>query len=580
MIRTPHRSGLIRRLLNDTTANTLAISAAAVIPLIGVVGGGIDTGRLYLAQSRLQQACDSATLAARKQLGARELEEDGIPADLEETADNFFEANYLPGAYGSTDTEYELSFEEGTRLDGEADTVVPTTLMSIFGYDNVDIKVNCSADLNLPNIDVVLVLDVSGSMRGAKIEALREAVFGFYDEIMAVAPANARVRIGVLPYNATVNVGRMLNDLSVRTGVDYLVNEHTYQTRVPIAETRNVPRGTEGSTEVLTSDERENIPREPEWMGSDRAFDYRWATNAGGRPHGKAGCDDMDGTYTVDGQRWVVTDDDYFPYYFEDESRPDALGGCVARVRKYQAQITEWRYEFRPETIDVQRFTNFETVGRPTGRRRAIERSTWTGCIEEATTVATTDFSPIPAGAHDMNIDLIPTDEETRWRPLWGENTFERYRFEPRTLTEDQFDRFTSPPNNFFGDKLFECPAQAFPLTQYALEGGARNAQFESIINSLVADGATMHDLGMIWAGRMISPDGIFGTDNQIPDNGEPIARHVIFMTDGLNRPALDNNNIAPLAAYGDYDMDRRFGRAPDGRWNNDELLPIHNARF
>ncbi|MGB7409223.1 MAG: hypothetical protein WA908_12020, partial [Pontixanthobacter sp.] len=42
----------------------------------------------------------------------------------------------------------------------------------------------------------------------------------------------------------------------------------------------------------------------------------------------------------------------------------------------------------------------------------------------------------------------------------------------------------------------------------------------------------------------------------------------------------LDNNNIAPLAAYGDYDMDRRFGRAPDGRWNNDELLPIHNARF
>lgn len=61
----------IKSLLRDRAGNTLAMIAAALFPLLAMVGGGIDMGRSYLSQSRLQQACDSGVLAARKKLGSQ-----------------------------------------------------------------------------------------------------------------------------------------------------------------------------------------------------------------------------------------------------------------------------------------------------------------------------------------------------------------------------------------------------------------------------------------------------------------------------------------------------------------------------
>ena len=63
-------SALLRSLLRDRAGNTLAIVAAAIAPLLAMVGGGIDMGRSYLSESRLQSACDAGVLAARKKLGS------------------------------------------------------------------------------------------------------------------------------------------------------------------------------------------------------------------------------------------------------------------------------------------------------------------------------------------------------------------------------------------------------------------------------------------------------------------------------------------------------------------------------
>ena len=40
-------------------------SAFSLIPILAMIGGGIDMGRGYLSQSRLQQACDAGVLAGR-----------------------------------------------------------------------------------------------------------------------------------------------------------------------------------------------------------------------------------------------------------------------------------------------------------------------------------------------------------------------------------------------------------------------------------------------------------------------------------------------------------------------------------
>ena len=55
-------------------------------PILGLIGGGFDIGRGYLSQSRLQQACDSGVLAARKRIGTEVAVSGEIPDDAAEAA--------------------------------------------------------------------------------------------------------------------------------------------------------------------------------------------------------------------------------------------------------------------------------------------------------------------------------------------------------------------------------------------------------------------------------------------------------------------------------------------------------------
>ena len=63
------RSGVLSRILRDEAGNTIAIMAAAVIPIIGLVGGAVDVSRIFLVQTKMQAACDAGSLMGRKVMG-------------------------------------------------------------------------------------------------------------------------------------------------------------------------------------------------------------------------------------------------------------------------------------------------------------------------------------------------------------------------------------------------------------------------------------------------------------------------------------------------------------------------------
>ena len=95
-------------LLRDASGNVLAIIAIAIFPLIALVGGGVDMGRGYLTQSRLQQACDSGVLAARQRLGSEVIVSGEVPDEVAEVGNRFFNVNFRDGAYGSEDRQFEI----------------------------------------------------------------------------------------------------------------------------------------------------------------------------------------------------------------------------------------------------------------------------------------------------------------------------------------------------------------------------------------------------------------------------------------------------------------------------------------
>ena len=93
----PAPRGLFTRLARDAAGNTLAIVAASIAPILAMVGGGVDMGRSYLAESRLQQACDAGVLAARKKLGSAAVVTGQVPNDVSEIG--FLRAASTPASH-------------------------------------------------------------------------------------------------------------------------------------------------------------------------------------------------------------------------------------------------------------------------------------------------------------------------------------------------------------------------------------------------------------------------------------------------------------------------------------------------
>ncbi|MGN6495756.1 MAG: TadE/TadG family type IV pilus assembly protein, partial [Tsuneonella sp.] len=129
----------LRRLARDRAGNTLAMIAAALMPMMALVGGGIDMGRAYLSQSRLQQACDAGGLAARKSLGTAAPTDGHIPEAVADTGQRFFNINFRAGSYGTQQRDFVMTLETDNSITGVARVIVPTTIMHMFGFEQVPV---------------------------------------------------------------------------------------------------------------------------------------------------------------------------------------------------------------------------------------------------------------------------------------------------------------------------------------------------------------------------------------------------------------------------------------------------------
>ena len=216
--------GSFARLMGCERGNVLAISAALMIPLLGLVGSGIDLSRTYLARNKLQQACDAGVLAGRKVYTTSV--DSKVTAEVKKYVDfNFPQGTQQTAAFaiaptGSSDGAVSLALP----------TAVPTSVMKIFGIASLPISASCTGRQDFINTDVMMVLDTTLSMNclpsdvatcystseksGAKIQGLRTAVTNFYTSLSSAQTqlenAGLRLRYGMVPYSMTVNTGALV----------------------------------------------------------------------------------------------------------------------------------------------------------------------------------------------------------------------------------------------------------------------------------------------------------------------------------------------------------------------------------
>ena len=200
------------RLRSDESGNVLILTAAALLPMLALIGSAVDISMAYMGRGKLQNACDSAVLAGRQAMVGTFFT-DKARAE----ANKFFEFNYDEGTLRAQDLNFQV--ERNARnvqeLIGFASMNVPTSIMHIFGFESIPVSVSCDAMRDQAHNDIAVVLDVTGSMTypasgggGTKISLLRNGAKGLY-RALANAP-NSKTRFALIPYSQTVNAAGSL----------------------------------------------------------------------------------------------------------------------------------------------------------------------------------------------------------------------------------------------------------------------------------------------------------------------------------------------------------------------------------
>ncbi len=549
------RKTFFSRLRTNTRGNTLAMVAAGLVPLAGIIGSGVDLSRAYMVKTRLQQACDAGVLAGRKAMG------DGTyDANAKSQTEKFFNANFPTGYLDSTNRAFTPVSPSGTsQVSASASVELPTIVMKIFGNDDIDVAVDCTAILEIANTDVTMVLDSTGSMgwdiddgnggTTTRIAGLRAAMISFYNIVDSAANGTgSRIRYAMVPYTGNVNVGRQL----IAADPSYLVSgNHNYQSREIIWEVDGPPISSVTNS-TLVEYETLNFVDGPECTGQfsqNQSVPGWWTANPSGNPVNSSS------TSTNNGVTTTIDDIKTYSYYSWDGSTSAppgyAVGSsywltCVRRVDIDRTTTTQgatriesnvwdssatflrWEYKQIDHPVDAYIASIDGGPSTPVPGDRFATNVNWNGCIEERDTVdsdvvsynGSTD-SIDPNGTLDLDIDGAPTNENSRWRPYWPEVSY--YRAAGSTL-ETYTDINTTTQKS-----QTACPAEAQQFEEMTL------SEFTTYANSLTADGGTYHDVGMIWGARFSSPTGIFAANvNETPTNGGYVSRHLIFMTDGI----------------------------------------------
>ena len=574
MLAETHHLPLLRRLAQDRSGNTLALIAASLLPILAMVGGGVDMGRSYLSNARLQQACDAGVLAARKKLGSAVVVTGEVPAEAADVGVKFFNLNFRDGAYGTRDRDFQMTLEDDYSISGTATVEVPVTVMGLFGFSQVDLKVDCQAKLNFSNTDVMMVLDTTGSMAetnpsdaSPRIDVLRNVVKSFHGQLEGAKKPGTRIRYGFVPYSTNVNVGFQLKS-------DWVVDEWEYHGR------ENKDTGASRKYDVYDNQfayvSGTDTAITPFSSVTCPASTATWtslstSTDADGTQRGRNQVDGIAYSCNIgaDGTNLLVSGTTYTAYVYDWSSK---------KTGEETRPVYNWFYKKMPFDVTfVKGATGDEPLqsgsidvlmdGYPSPT--PLNLTAWfRGCIEERDTYEIDDYDNVDfSRALDLDLDLVPMPgkPETQWRPMINELSFEP------EMWWDGTGSFKSPSNSENHYLMAQwggfsaCPAPAYKLAEMTA------TDVNDYVDSLVPAGSTYHDIGMIWGGRFLSPTGIFADENaDLP--GKPTSRHMIFLTDGLTAP-LD-------ISYGAYGIEPLDERRWSQKKSSETLTEVVEGRF
>lgn len=186
-----------------TFATTLGVAVLGVTLCAGIA---FDYSRISRAQSAMDDALDSAILAVGNQMTNGVTSETQLRTEFDDFLFGNLQARGLE-IYDIRVADFAIDLVSG-KIKGEAQADLPLSFLKLTGRDSYVVDSLSEATFSMNSVEVAMVLDVTGSMGGSKINALKSAAADAVDILIPEVTASTRVRIGLVPYSGAVNPGK------------------------------------------------------------------------------------------------------------------------------------------------------------------------------------------------------------------------------------------------------------------------------------------------------------------------------------------------------------------------------------
>jgi Flp pilus assembly protein TadG len=184
----------------------IAVQAAFLgVPLIVMAMGTVDIANGSAAKTRLQDALDSAALAAAR---SSEFTDTGLQA----VGSQSLAANMVSSPAVITSSSFRA---EGNKVIATASAKVTPVIANLWLQGDMIIGANAQITRAVNKIELALVLDTTGSMKGSKLSNLKTASKNLITTLSTAAARSAdpdTVKIAIAPFSMTVRVGAGYRD--------------------------------------------------------------------------------------------------------------------------------------------------------------------------------------------------------------------------------------------------------------------------------------------------------------------------------------------------------------------------------
>lgn len=292
---------MLRRFAKDDAGSIGAVMTLGTLMLLGAISASLDYTRMTNTRAALGAAIDAAALAAAQ-----------APADkAAAVARQVFDANFRGASEIVSFAAAPFKKGDDNAFRVEATANVQMTLAQAIGFTSAPVRTASEVMIgNDYDIQVALVLDVTGSMRGQKLTALKTSATTMVDTLYDKLKRSNQVKMGVAPFSEYVNIG-----ISNR-GKSWTENTQDY-------------------TETYSQCEWKRVKSKQTWVCEDRERTYKWGGCVGSRNYPLNVRDDSYSSDPVPGVFNVTCPDAMLPLTASRPSVVNAINALSATGNTY-----------------------------------------------------------------------------------------------------------------------------------------------------------------------------------------------------------------------------------------------------